>query len=148
MMLRLGFLVASVIALSATVGGGIYEHVVLDPAWPSHPRLIQSAHGGVTRGRFWLPAHLLFEILLLCSLALSWRSASIRVWLLLAVAGHVATRLWSALYFIPRAMAFEKADAVDESMARRWTLGSRFRLPVELLTLALLLNGLRIALGQ
>ena len=77
MTLPQGLLTASVIALSATLGGGIYEHLVLDPVWPSQPRLIQSAHGGVKRGRFWLPAHVLFEVLLLCSLALCWKLASI-----------------------------------------------------------------------
>jgi hypothetical protein len=47
--------------------------------------------------------------------------------------------------FIPKALAFEKAAAVDEATARRWTQRSRFRLPIALLTLALLLNALRIA---
>jgi hypothetical protein len=149
MILSQGLLVVSVIVLSATLGGGIYEHVVLDPVWPSHPSLIQSAaHGGLTRARFWLPAHLLFEILLVSSLALFWKSPSVRIWLLLAVCGHVIARVWSALYFIPRARAFERADIVDEAMARRWTFRSKFRLPIELLTLALLLNGLRVALGR
>ena len=60
-----GLLIAAVIALSAVLGGGMYEHLVIDPSWPKRPDLIQPKRGGVRRGRFWLPAHLLFEVLLL-----------------------------------------------------------------------------------
>ena len=138
-------LIGAVLVLSAILGGGIYENLVLDPSWPSRPDLIQPKHGGVRRGRFWLPAHLLFEALLLASLAVSWKVADVRLWLLACLGIHIITRLWSALYFIPKALAFERADVVDEKFARQWTFKSKFRLPLELLTLALLINAARIA---
>jgi hypothetical protein len=143
-----GLLVAAVIVLSAVLGGGMYEHLVIDPSWPKRLDLIQPSRGGVRRGRFWLPAHLLFEVLLLCSLAASWKLPAIRLWLLAALGIHIATRLWSAFDFIPKALAFEKADVIDETLARKWILRSKFRLPLELLTLSLLLNAVRVAFGR
>ena len=143
-----GLLVAAVIVLSAVLGGGMYEHLVIDPSWPKRPDLIQPSRGGVRRGKFWLPAHLLFEVLLLCSLAVSWKLPAIRLWLLAALGIYIATRLWSAFDFIPKALAFEKADVIDETLARKWILKSKFRLPLELLTLSFLLNALRVAFGR
>jgi hypothetical protein len=140
-----GLLIAAVIALSAVLGGGMYEHLVIDASWPERPDLIQPKRGGVRRGRFWLPAHLLFEVLLLSSLAVSWKLPTVRLWLLATMGIHIATRLWSAFDFIPKALAFEKADVVDETLAKRWAFKSKFRLPLELLTLALLMNALHVA---
>ena len=143
-----GLLVAAVSTLSAVLGGGVYEYLVIDPSWPTHPNLIQPKRGGIRRGRFWLPAHLLFEVIVLCSLAVSWKLPVVRVWLLAAIGIHISTRLWSAFDFIPKAIAFEKADVIDEKLARRWTFKSKFRLPLELLTLTLLINALRLAFGR
>jgi hypothetical protein len=35
------------------------------------------------------------------------------------LATHALTRIWSAVYFIPRALAFEKAVTVDEAAAKK-----------------------------
>jgi hypothetical protein len=141
-------LFAAVLALSAVLGGGMYEHLVIDPSWPKYADLIQPKRGGVRRSRFWLPAHLVFEVLLLGSLAVSWKLPGVRLWLLAAIGIHIATRLWSAFDFIPKAIAFEKADMIDETLAKKWTFKSKFRLPLELLTLSLLINALRVAIGR
>src|SRR5215470_1829374 len=52
--------VAAALALVG-MGGGLYEFLVVDPVWPQKPELIQPLRGGVSRRRFWIPAHLLFE---------------------------------------------------------------------------------------
>jgi len=143
-----GTLVAVTLLSSAMLGGGIYECVVVDPAWPKRPELIQPCRGGVTRGRFWLPLHLLMEVLLIVCLFQGWTRPDVRFWLLLALASHATARIWSAFDFIPKALAFERAARVDEPAARRWTRRSRFRLPLALLTLALLLGAVGATLGR
>lgn len=143
-----GTLVAVTVLSSAILGGGVYECVVVDPSWPKQPELIQPFRGGISRGRFWLPVHALFEILLVVCLIRAWIWPSVRFWLLLALACHATARLWSALDFIPKALAFEKAATVNESSARRWTRRSRFRLPMALLTVALLLAALGATLPR
>ena len=143
-----GTLVAVTVLSSAILGGGVYECVVIDPSWPKQPELIQPLRGGISRGRFWLPAHTLFEILLVLCLTQAWKWPNVRFWLLLALASHAAARLWSALDFIPKALAFEKAATVNQSSARRWTRRSRFRLPMALLTVALLVAALGATLPR
>jgi hypothetical protein len=45
-------------------------------------------------------------------------------------------RIWSAFDFIPKALAFEKAEpgAIVEATARSWTRRSLLRLPLDLVT--------------
>ena len=66
------FVIAVACALAlASLGGGLYEFSVVDPAWPRRPELIQPARGGVSRKRFWIPAHVAFELALIGSLVLA-----------------------------------------------------------------------------
>lgn len=124
------------------LGGGLYEYLVVDHSWPKRPDLIQPSRGGITRGRFWILAHSLLELSLIIAIVAAWKDPAPRFWLLLALASHLTTRTWSMLYFIPRALAFEKAATVDEGTARRWTQLSLFRFPIEVLTCFFLFRAL------
>lgn len=118
------------------LGGGLYEFSVLDQAWPRRPDLIQPHRGGVSRRRFWIPAHVAFELTLLFALVATWSVEPVRTWLWVGFASHAVMRLWSAFDFIPKALAFERADptTVDEHHARAWTRRSLGRLPLDLAT--------------
>jgi hypothetical protein len=116
------------------IGGGLYEFLVVDSAWPRRPDLIQPNRGGISRKRFWIPAHTVFELALIASLVLAWSNSDLRFWLLLAFASHASMRIWSAFDFIPKALAFEKAETVDEAAARKWSRRSVFRFPLDLFT--------------
>jgi hypothetical protein len=136
-MLLLLVLLATSAAL-VSLGGGAYEFLVIDPFWPERPDLIQPKRGGVSRVRFWIPAHVAFELLLLASLVVAWAEPAIRTPLFVALGSHVAMRLWSFLDFIPKALAFERAEpgAVDARAARAWSRRSLGRLPLVLVTCA------------
>jgi hypothetical protein len=138
----------TILAAAISIGGGLYEFTVLDPVWPNRPSLVQPRHGGVSRKRFWIPAHTAFELLLVAALVMAWPTADIRQWLLVALATHAAMRIWSALDFIPKALAFERAEAdgVSLAVAQRWTSRSRLRMPLDLATLAALLMAFRTAI--
>lgn len=120
----------------ALLGGGLYETVVVDPAWPKRPGIIQAQNGGISRRRFWIPAHTLFEVLLIVALIAAWHDADVRLALLVALVSHAVMRVWSVVDFIPEAVKFEKADpaAVDEAAAVAWTRRSLLRLPLDLIT--------------
>ncbi|MGE3977344.1 MAG: hypothetical protein AB7F94_07110 [Nitrospira sp.] len=128
----------------ASLGGGLYEYLVVDPFWPRRPDLIQPQRGGISRKRFWIPAHTTFELLLIASLIAAWNASTVRTPLLIALAGHAAMRIWSAFDFIPRALAFERMDpaAIEEDAARSWTRRSRARLPLDLVTCGAMLTAL------
>jgi hypothetical protein len=119
-----------------SLGGGFYEVGVVDPYWPARPDIVQPARGGISRRRFWIPAHVAFELLLIASLVLFWSQPQVRGALLIAFASHAVMRIWSAFDFIPKALAFERADpaVLTEDEGRRWTRGSRLRLPLDVIT--------------
>jgi hypothetical protein len=127
-----------------TLGGGLYEYVVVDQRWPKRPGIIQPRNGGISRARFWIPAHTVFEVLLVVTLVVAWSDPDVRVALLIALASHAVVRVWSLVDFIPKALAFEKADpaTVDEAAAVRWTRRSLLRLPLDLITCAAMLAAL------
>ncbi len=124
------------------VGGGLYEFLVVDPVWPKRPDLVQPNRGGISRKRFWIPAHTAFEVLLIVALVRSWAQPDVRFWLLLALSSHGAMRIWSAFDFIPKALAFERAESVDEQAGRKWSRRSKLRFPLDLITCFSLLSAL------
>jgi hypothetical protein len=134
---------ATAVAL-ISLGGGVYEFLVVDPFWPGRPEIIQPQRGGISRRRFWIPAHIAFELLLIGSLVSAWREPGVRAALLVALASHGGMRGWSALDFIPKALAFERADpaTVDAKAARRWSRRSLGRLPLELVTCGAMVTAL------
>ena len=84
---------------------------------------------------------------LIDALVVTWSRPEIRSWLLFGVASHATMRIWSAFDFIPRALAFERADpvTVGEGAARHWTRRSRWRLPLDLVTCISMLVALAAA---
>jgi hypothetical protein len=140
----LGAAVAVCLALilgSIALGGGIYETLVVDAAWPGNLGLIQPNRGGLNRKIFWMLIHPLFEIALLVSAWMNWSDRSVRLWVIVALLGHFVARAWSFAYFIPRALRFEKlADFTPEEMrsAARWIKLSRCRPLLEAFSIAAL----------
>src|ERR1700742_1336728 len=83
-------------------GGGLYEYLVVDPFWPKRPDLIQPDRGGISRKRFWVPAHSIFELAAISALISAWSIPGVRSWLWVALISHVIARVWSFAYFIPK----------------------------------------------
>jgi hypothetical protein len=135
--------VATALAL-VSLGGGAYEHLVVDPAWPARPDIVQPGRGGVSRKRFWIPAHISFELTLIASLVTLWGAPPVRAALLVALATHATMRLWSAFDFIPKALAFERAEpsSIDPRAARRWSRRSLGRFPLDIATCAAMMVAL------
>src|SRR3982074_628566 len=97
-MLTLTVTAATAFAL-LSLGGGLYEFLVVDPFWPKRPDLVQPDRGGISRKRFWIPAHTIFELLLILSLVGAWSNLDLRFWLLMALGSHATMRIWSAFVF-------------------------------------------------
>lgn len=137
------------LAAGALLGGGAYETRVLDPVWPRRIDIVQPRHGGMSRSRFWIPAHVVFELLLIASLVVAWDSPQVRTWLLVSLASHAVTRIWSAFDFIPKALALERGDAAgtSEESIKDWVRRSRWRLPLDWATCGALLLALSRAGG-
>lgn len=127
-----------VLLACASLGGGLYEFVVLDPVWPGRPAIIQPQHGGVSRRRFWIPVHGAFEVALIAAVIVTWSQPDVRTPMLVALASHAVMRVWSLVDFVPKAVGFEKTDpaVIDRTDAVRWTRRSLLRLPLDIVTCA------------
>jgi hypothetical protein len=140
-------LAAATLAACVALGGAIYEVLVVDPYWPKRPGIIQSQNGGISRVRFWLPAPVLFEVLLVVALVLTWGDAQVGVALLVALLSHAAMRLWALFDLIPKGAEFERNDPadVDEAAAVKWTRRNMLRIPLLLVTSCAMLTALALA---
>jgi len=130
-----------------SLGGALYEFSVVDPFWPHRPDIIQPGRGGISRRRFWIPVHTAFELALLAALVATWSLPDVRFWLLVALASHLVMRIWSFMDFVPKALAFERAEptSMDAAVARAWTRRSLLRLPLDLVTCLAMLSGFAAA---
>jgi hypothetical protein len=133
-----GLIAIATFTACASVGGGLYESLVLDPVWPGRPAVIQPRHGGVSRRRFWIPVHSTFEVALVAALVVSCGQPGVRTALLVALVSHLVMRVWSFIDLIPKAAAFEKTDParVDRAEAERWARRSLLRLPLDAIACA------------
>lgn len=140
-------LAATTLAACVALGGALYEVLVVDPSWPRRPGIIQSQNGGIARVRFWLPAPIVFEVLLVVTLVVTWGQSAIGPALLVALVSHVAMRLWALFDLIPRAAEFERNDPadVDERAAVNWTRRNMLRVPLLLITSCAMLAALALA---
>jgi ubiquinone/menaquinone biosynthesis C-methylase UbiE len=108
----------SLLLMALSLGGGLYESVVVDPAWPANVSIIQPAQGGVDRKVFWGPIHVALTVALPVALWACWRRPSVRGWLLVGTGVYVGIRVWSFLYFIPLALKFEVAQGMADPLMR------------------------------
>ena len=138
---------ATTLAACVALGGAIYETLVVDPYWPKRPGIIQSQNGGISRARFWLPAPVLFEVLLVVTLVVTWGIPNVGTALLVALVSHAAMRLWALLDLIPRGAEFERDDPadVDGAAAVKWTRRNLLRVPLLLVTSCAMLTALAVA---
>lgn len=129
-------------SFAVALGGGIFEHSVLMPIWskspPSSFSIIQPG-SGVPLQRFWIPVHIAITVFIILSLVLTWGHATVRRFLLIALASYIVMRVWSGLFFIHEMLSFQKVPIESppsaELLARvsRWTFWSWFREPLDVI---------------
>lgn len=135
----------SALAGSLALGGGIYECALIDRVWPRLPVLVQPGRGGINRKLFWGPVHGLFELTLIAALWESWHRPELFTWVTLALALHLAARIWSFAYFIPKAIQFEQVEQVSPSLAKvamTWVSLSWLRVLIEAAAVVALAAGI------
>ncbi len=120
--LALWSLILLCFSLAGSIGGGLYEHIVLTPLWskspPSSFAIIQPGTG-VPLQRFWIPVHAAITIFILSSLFLTWNDGMVSRLLLIALGSYVVMRVWT-----------------PELSARvaRWTYWTWFREPLDVVS--------------
>ena len=130
-------------SMAGSLGGGLYEHIVLTPLWsaapPSSFAVIQPGTG-VPLQAFWIPVHAAITVFMLLSLVLTWKEMTVRRRLLVGLGAYIVMRVWSGLFFIREMLAFQQvplnSPASAELTARvaRWTFWTWFREPLDVIS--------------
>lgn len=130
-------------SMAAAIGGGFYESIVLKPMWskspPSSFSIIQPGTG-VPLQRFWIPVHVAITVFIILALVMTWRDTTVRRLLLVALGSYIVMRVWSALFFIPEMLAFQKVpldsapSAELSARVSRWTFWTWFREPLDIIS--------------
>lgn len=130
-------------SMAGAIGGGLYEHIVITPLWSSSPpssfSIIQPGTG-VPLQNFWIPAHAAITIFVLLSLFLTWKEIKVRRLLLMGLGSYIVMRVWSALFFIPEMLKFQKVPLDSSPSAElsarvtSWTFWTWFREPLDLIS--------------
>ncbi|MEK6774096.1 MAG: hypothetical protein AABY64_09150 [Bdellovibrionota bacterium] len=137
------FLLLAVLCMALSIGGGVYEGLVINPQWSASPpqsfALIQEGTG-IPLQKFWIPAHIVISIFILAALYFNWHISHRRTLIIAAIVSYGIMRAWSFAYFIPEMLSFQKvpldSGLTDELMIRveRWKNLSWWRSPLDLIS--------------
>jgi hypothetical protein len=147
-MVHLVILLGAVIAASAIMGAGVYEQVVLDPAWPACPSIVRPAEGGVNRKRIWVPANIVVIVTLLAGVWAAWPLAQARFAAIAALVLFFAINAVTVVFFAPAVLRVERNGvAPNDPASRRWVKLSRLRTPLALGVIVCLAAALLLMAG-
>ena len=134
------------LAFATMIGGAVYEHLNLVPAWAAAPPLSLSmfqGEYGLKAETFWKIIHPVNLLLFIASLVMHWKSAR-RKPIAIVLGSYVAILAVTAVYFVPELISIittpfaPVADAALTARAQTWEALSLVRLGV-LVLLALIL---------
>jgi hypothetical protein len=148
--LRMFVVLLALLATSMLAGAGVYEQVVLDPAWPARPDIVRPTNGGADRKRYWLPSNILAVVAMSAAIWAAWPVPSARSWVLGAAVCSLVINVATVGYFAPRVLRVERDGVVpNDPRSTRWVALSRWRTPVAIvLDLCLIAAVLRLALAN
>ena len=146
----------TILLIGISVGGNIYEILVLDPIWSaSPPESVRSFFEGTPYAKamqkFWLSKLAKYSLFFLIgAVAMGWAVPDRRLWLVLALAFTAATYALTLRYIFRRKIAlFAKAgrDLSPETvvrMTRQFLVADRVRLVFKVGTVVFLLRALSL----
>ena len=137
------FLILLCFSMAASIGGGLYEKLVVIPLWSASPPssfAVIQPDTGVPLQNFWIPVHIAITVFVLLALFLNWKEPKVRRLLLFGLGSYIVMRVWSGLYFIPEMLAFQKIpldSAPSTELSARvesWTFWTVFREPLDVIS--------------
>ncbi len=136
-------LVLLCISMAGSIGGGLYEHLVLVPLWSASPPQSLSViqpNTGVPLQIFWIPIHAAITLFVILSLVFNWKDLPVRRLLFIGLGSYIIMRLWSAFYFIPEMLSFQRIpldsppSAELSARVANWAFWTWFREPLDIIT--------------
>lgn len=121
------------LSFSVVIGGAVYEHLTVVPAWsaaiPASLSMFQGTHG-LNPAPFWISIHPVTLLLMLGSLAVFWKTEG-RRFQLTALAGYVLVLVITQIYFVPELLELTGtpfAVTVDQGLTARGQLWEKLSL--------------------
>jgi hypothetical protein len=104
-------------SLCVLTGASLWETIVFVPVWASgNPAALSVLRGnvGVDSSVLWVVLHSLFEAMYLAALVLNWKLKQRRAGLLAIAVVYVCLRSWTAVYFAPTFLTFQKLSSASD----------------------------------
>ncbi len=142
----------ALMAMSFTIviGGAVYEHIAVVPAWSAAPpaslSMFQGTHG-LKPGPFWMFIHPLTLLLFIITMFVHWRTARKKP-VAITLVGYIVILAITSVYFVPELMAIVNtpyASTVDAELTKRaqlWETLSIVRMVVLIVLAVVLFMGL------
>ncbi len=115
-------LISLITVIGLELGGAIYEWIVVASQWSAYPpvsfAVLQEPYG-LPLEHFWIPLHMVAQVLIVFAVILCWKERSIRKLLLWVIGLYLLLRIPTFLYFIPELGAFTNADP-SGSYSQEW----------------------------
>lgn len=106
-------LICLITVIGFELGGAIYEGVVVASQWSAYPptsfAILQGDYG-LPVEHYWIPLHMLAQILVVVVLFLCWKVKRVRNTILIIVGLYLMLRIPTFLYFIPELNVFSTTD--------------------------------------
>lgn len=146
------------ITLAISVGGNLFQAMVVDPAWrgapPDSVRVFAESPYAARTKRFHIhPLYLAGLLCLLASPFLAWNVPPVRDWLLAGLGCYLAVFLWTLLYFWPmNEILFARGGEGEDGptlvrIVRRWIVADRLRSVVRLAAFLCVLRAMVLSGG-
>ena len=147
----------AILATTISVGGNLFQMMVVDPLWSVAPPASVQAyfsdarHFEALRRFHQNPFFFVGLLCLVASIALYWKTRALRWWLLIALFAKVAVSVGTTLYVYPindvlmvhHAANINPASAVE--LTRHWLFADRVRFLIKVVGLLSLLRALQLS---
>lgn len=134
-------------------GAQVWETALMVPAWTAAPPasliFFQKPYG-LDFKVFWIVTHGVHELIFIIALVFNWNIKKRRNLILLVLAGHIAVRAWTLMYFAPTIIEFQAlpySDTIDvflQQKAAHWRNLNYVRVAIFFVLNLLLIPGLKI----
>src|SRR5690625_3825858 len=126
-----GTLIMLITLLGFELGGAFYEWIVVASQWSTYPPesfVILQGEYALPLDSFWIPLHMVVQVVIITALILCWKDKKRRILMLLLIGLYILLRVPTFMYFIPELEYFRTTSTAVpwtqemQDRADRWVL--------------------------
>ena len=123
------FLILLCFSMATSIGGGLYEKLVVIPLWSASPPssfAVIQPDTGVPLQNFWIPVHIAISVFVLLALFFNWKEPKVRRLLLFGLGSYIVMRVGVVYISFPRCWRFRRYLLVQlrqRNFQQEWRAG-------------------------